>query len=199
MRSSAAARRYARALFGLAEETGSVERVRGELATMAQLFESDRALHHALFRPLHPVAERRAVLRALCERLSQTPILRNFFAYAIDQRRLVDFDAIRAQFEQLADAAAGRLKARVTAAAPLGEAQRERLQRALTARTGRNVELDVTVDPSLIGGVVANVGNVVFDGSLRTQLDQLRDTLSQGGGAAAQRGEAERSSHREGH
>jgi F-type H+-transporting ATPase subunit delta len=106
--------------------------------------------------------------------------VRNFFAYVIDQRRLVDFDAIRAEFEQLADTAAGRLKARVTAAAPLDDAQRERLQRALAARTGRSVELDVSVDPSLIGGDVATVGNVVFDGSLRTQLYQLRDTLSRG-------------------
>jgi F-type H+-transporting ATPase subunit delta len=180
MRSSAAARRYARALFALADESGSIDRVRGELAAMAGLFDSEPALRAALFRPLHPVAERRAVLRALGERLSLTPIVRNFFAYAIDQRRLVDFDAIRAEFEQLADAAAGRMKAHVTAAAPLADAQRERLQRALAARTGRNVELDVTVDPSLIGGVVASVGNLVFDGSLRTQLSQLRDTLSRG-------------------
>jgi F-type H+-transporting ATPase subunit delta len=196
MRSSAAARRYARALFALADETGSIERVRGELAGMAELFEVEPPLRAALFRPLHPVLERRAVLRALCERLSLTAIVRNFFAYVIDQRRLVDFDAIRAEFEELADAAAGLVKARVTAAAPLDDTQRQRLQSALAARTGRTVELDVAIDPSLIGGVVATVGNVVFDGSLRTQLHQLRDALSQGGGAAAQRGEAERSSHR---
>src|SRR2546425_7868879 len=180
MRSSAAARRYARALFALADETGAVARVRGELAGMARLFESDPALRNALFRPLHPVAERRAVLRSLCERLSLTATVRNFFAYSIDQRRLVDFDAIRAEFEQLADAAAGLVKARVTAAAPLGDGPRERLQSALAARTGRRVELEVSVDPGLIGGAVATVGNVVFDGSLRTQLHQLRDTLSRG-------------------
>ncbi len=180
MRSSAAARRYARALFGLAEETGAVAQVRGELAGIAGLFESEPALRKALFRPLHPVAERRAVLRSLCERLSLTSTVRNFFAYAIDQRRLVDFDAIRAEFEQLADAAAGLVKARVTAAAPLDDAQRERLQSALAARTGRTVELEVSVDPGLIGGAVATVGNLVFDGSLRTQLSQLRGALSRG-------------------
>jgi F-type H+-transporting ATPase subunit delta len=180
MRSSAAARRYARALFGLADETGSVAMTRGELATMAGLFESDPALRNALFRPLHPGAERRAVLRSLCERLSVSAIVRNFFAYAIDQRRLVDFDVIRAEFEQLADAAAGLVKARVTAAAPLDDAQRARLQSALAARTGRTVELEVSVDPALIAGAVATVGNVVFDGSLRTQLEQLRHTLSRG-------------------
>ena len=180
MRTSAAARRYARALFALADETGAVTQIRGELAQIAALFGSDPALRNALFRPLHPVAERRAVLRSVCERLSLSAIVKNFFAYAIDQRRLIDFDAIRAEFESLADAAAGLVKARVTAAAPLDDAQRARLQSALAARTGRNVELDVSVDPSLIGGAVASVGNVVFDGSLRTQLQQLRDTLSRG-------------------
>jgi F-type H+-transporting ATPase subunit delta len=180
MRSSAAARRYARALFALADETGSVAQIRGEIAQIAALFESEPALRNALFRPLHPVAERRAVLRTLCDRLSLSATVKNFFAFAIDQRRLIDFDAIRSEFESLADAAAGLVKARITAAAPLDDAQRERLQSALAARTGRSVELDVSVDPSLIGGVVASVGNVLFDGSLRTQLQQLRDNLSRG-------------------
>jgi F-type H+-transporting ATPase subunit delta len=180
MRSSAAARRYARALFALADETGAVAQIRAELAQIAALFESDSALRDALFRPLHPVAERRAVLRSLCERLSLSTIVKNFFAYTIDQRRLVDFDAIRSEFEALADAAAGLVKARVVSATPIDDAQRARLQNALAARTGREVELDVAVDPSLIGGIVASVGNVVFDGSLRTQLQQLRDTLSRG-------------------
>jgi F-type H+-transporting ATPase subunit delta len=180
VRSSAAARRYARALFSIAQESSAVEPIRGELARMAQLFEGEPALHHALFRPLHPVAERRAVVRAVGERLGQSPTVRNFLLYLIDQRRLVDFDTIRAEFDQLADAAAGLVKARVTAAAPLDDAQRERLRQALAARTGRRVELDLAVDPDLIGGAVAVVGNVVFDGSLRTQLEQLRDTLSRG-------------------
>jgi F-type H+-transporting ATPase subunit delta len=180
MRSSAAARRYARALFALARETDAIAVVRGELADIARLFESELPLRNALFRPLHPVAERRAVLLAVSERLRVTPTVRNFFAYLIDQRRLVEFDAIHAEFEHLADEAAGLMTARVTAAAPLDDAQRERLRSALTTRTGRRVELDVSVDPSLIAGAVASVGNVVYDGSLRTQLDQLRDTLSRG-------------------
>jgi F-type H+-transporting ATPase subunit delta len=71
------------------------------------------------------------------------------------------------------------VKARVTAAAPLATPSASRLQSALAARTGRNVELEVSVDPALIAAR-GHVGNVVFDGSLRTQLDQLRDTLSRG-------------------
>src|SRR5262249_29193280 len=118
MRASAAARRYARALFGLAQDSGSVAQVRAELERVAELFETEPALRNALFRPLHPVVERRAVLRSVCERLSLTQTARNFFAYVIDQRRLVDFDAIRAEFEKLADAAAGLVEGRGPPAAP---------------------------------------------------------------------------------
>ena len=180
MRSSAAARRYARALFSLAKESDTVAPTRAQLDSIAELFDTEPALRHALFRPLHPVAERRKVLAAVATRIGVSDVVRNFLTYLIDQRRLVDFDAIRAEFGQLADAAAGRVKAHVTAAAPLDDAQRQRLERALAARTGREVELEVSVDDALIGGAVAVVGNVVFDGSLKTQLAQLRSTLSQG-------------------
>ena len=65
-------------------------------------------------------------------------------------------------------------------ASPLRDDQRERLRRALAARAGREVELEVRVDPTLIGGAIARVGGLVFDGSLRTQLAQLRDNLTRG-------------------
>jgi F-type H+-transporting ATPase subunit delta len=68
----------------------------------------------------------------------------------------------------------------VVAAGPLSDEQRERLRRALAARAGREVELEVRVDPALIGGAIARVGGLVFDGSLRTQLAQLRDNLTRG-------------------
>ncbi len=180
MRSSAAARRYAKALFALAREAGSIEAVRGELDGIAALFESDPALARALFQPLRPVPERRGVLRALCARLGSSGFVRNFFAYLIDQRRLVDFAGIREEYHRLADAHAGRTRAEVLCAAPLRPEQRERLQRALSARSGREVELEIRVDESLLGGVVASIDGVVYDGSLRTQLAQLRSTLTRG-------------------
>jgi len=80
----------------------------------------------------------------------------------------------------LADEAAGRVRAEVRSASPLRDEQRERLVDALASRTGREIDLTVRVDPSLIGGAIATVGGLVFDGSLRTQLSQLRGTLRQG-------------------
>jgi F-type H+-transporting ATPase subunit delta len=180
MRSTAAARRYARALFVLAQETGAIEPVRAELAGVATQLEETPELRAALFRPLHPVAERRAVLRSVAQRQSLSRNVQNFLLLLIDQRRIVDFDAIVAEYERLADEAAGRLAAEVIAASPLRDDQRERLRRALSARVGSDVELAVKVDPALIGGAIAKVGGLVFDGSLRTQLAQLRDNLTRG-------------------
>ena len=180
MRSSVAARRYARALFALAREVDGVAEIRAELDDMAHLLEEHPALARSLFRPLHPAAQRRALLRAVCERAGSSDVVRNFLAYLIDQRRLVDFLAIREQFGRLADSAAGRTRAELVCASPLRDEQRDRLRRALEVRTGCEVELSVRVDHSLVGGAIATVGGLVFDGSLRTQLSQLRGALTRG-------------------
>ncbi len=177
MRSNAAARRYARALFSLAQDGSEVASVAEQLDAMTRLFEASPELKHALFRPLHPVKERSAVLRRVCELAALQPTLRSFMLYLIDQRRLVDFEGICSEFERLADEAAGRVRAEIVTSSPLSDDQKARLERALSARTGRQVQLDVRVDADLIGGAVAEVGGVVFDGSLRTQLAQLRDSL----------------------
>jgi F-type H+-transporting ATPase subunit delta len=175
---TAAGRRYAKALFQLAEESGRVSEVRGELAALAEQLAAHGALADALLRPLYPVAERRSVLSAVADRLGASALIKSFFSLLIDQRRLIQFDAICAEYGRLADERAGLTRATVRAAGELSDEQRERLRRALSARLGREVELAVEVDPSLLGGLVAQVGDVVYDGSLRTQLRQLREGLA---------------------
>lgn len=180
MRSSAAARRYAKALFGLAREENAIDAVRGELTTLSRLLADISEFRDALFRPLHPGAERRAVLTAVCDRVGASATVRNFCAFLVDQRRAIDFDAICEAYGELADRVAGRTRARVVSASPLRDEQRERLRRALAARTGQQVDFDESVDPELLGGAVASVGGLVFDGSLRTQLQRLRTSLMEG-------------------
>jgi F-type H+-transporting ATPase subunit delta len=176
--STAAARRYAKALFGIAREDGTVEETGRELAALAELLEANAELRGVLFRPLHPASERRATLRAVAERLGASATLENFYAFLIDQRRLIDFATIQTEFERLAAEAEGRTEARLRSAQPLDDATRERLVAVLSRRTGRQVSVEVEVDPSLIGGVVVQVGSLVFDGSLQTQLEQLRHNLT---------------------
>jgi F-type H+-transporting ATPase subunit delta len=180
MARKSAARRYAKALFALAREENRVSEVRAEVERLGAAIAASPELRAVLLQPLHPVAERRAVLAAVAERLGASPLLKHFLSFLVDQRRLVDWDAIEAGYGELADAAAGVTKALVRSATPLSDAQRERLQRALERRSGGRVELELEIDPGLVGGAVAQVGDLVYDGSLRTQLRQLRASLARG-------------------
>jgi F-type H+-transporting ATPase subunit delta len=173
-----AAVRYAKALFGLAQETGSVDALRAELDGLVAAIESVPALADVFVRPVHPAGERRRAVEALAGPLGLSPLLAHFCAYLIDQRRTRDLGAIRDEFVRLAEEAAGRVRGEVVSAAPLDSTQLDRVRAALGRRLGRAIDLDVRVDPELVGGLVARVGDLVFDGSLRTQLAQLRAQLT---------------------
>lgn len=176
----AAAERYAKALFQLAKDQGDVAAIRTELHGLGSLLEENEELREVLLQPLHPAAQRRAVLASVAEQLGASNFLKSFYSFLIDQRRLVDFAAIEEAYGELADADAGRTKAQVRSAAPLSDDQRTRLQSALGARAGGTVELELEIDPSLLGGVVAQIGDTVYDGSLKSQLQQLRASLAKG-------------------
>ena len=180
MRGGTAAHRYAKALFGLAEDDHRHREVRDELGKLSSLFADSRELREALLTPLHPASDRKAALREIADRISVSPLVQNFLSYLIDQRRLIDFEAIAAAYGELADEAEGLLSAEVISASPLDDRRKDRLRRALSERTGREVRLEIEVDPALIGGAIAKVGDLVFDGSLRTQLGQLRANLTKG-------------------
>jgi F-type H+-transporting ATPase subunit delta len=180
MARAAAGRRYAKALFALAQESGQVADMRADLEGLGRAISANEKLQDVLLQPLHPAAQRRAVLGAVAERVGASPLLRNFLSFLVDQRRLVDWAAIEAEYQRLADEAAGLSQARVRSASPLSDAQRERLQRALERKSGGKVELVVEIDPTLLGGAVAQLGDVVYDGSLKTQLQQLRASLARG-------------------
>ena len=178
MMAGGAAQRYAKALFGLAQDERRHREVRGELERLAAVFAESREVSAALLTPMHPAAERKAALREIAVRASASPLVQNFLAFLVDQRRLIQFEAIVAAYAALADQAEGLLTADVRVASPLDDRRKDRLRRALSARTGREVKLQIEVDPSLIGGAIAKVGDLVFDGSLRTQLEKLRGNLT---------------------
>ena len=173
-----AAHRYAKALFGLAQDEHRHREVRAEIENLASVFEGNRDASAALLTPMHPADERKAALRAIGDSTGLSPLVQNFVAFLIDQRRLIDFAAIVEAYGELADAAEGMVTAEIVSASPLDDRRKDRLRRALSERTGQEVRLEIKVDPSLIGGAIAKVGDLVFDGSIRTQLGQLRANLT---------------------
>jgi len=178
MRGAAASRRYARAIFQLAAEQGERDALLEEMRRLGGLLDENAELAAVLYRPLHPVAERRAAFEAVAGRLGLSGLARQFVTFLIQQRRMVAFPAVLAELERLADEAAGKVEAEVVSASALGDRQLERVRQALAERTGRDVRVAPRVDPALIGGIVARVGDLVFDGSIRTQLEQLRSNLT---------------------
>jgi F-type H+-transporting ATPase subunit delta len=173
-----AAVRYAKALFALAQETNAVDAVRSELDGLLAAIERVPDLADVFVRPLFPAGERRRALTELARPLGLSPLLTHFCSFLIDQRRTRDLAAIRDEYVRLAEEAAGRVRGEVVSAVPLEPAQLDRVRAALKRKIGREIDLQAHVDPKLVGGLVARVGDLVFDGSLRTQLAQLRAQLT---------------------
>jgi len=170
-------RRYARALFSIGVDRGSFEQLGRELDAVADLWTGSAELRQALENPVFKGTEKRAVLQSLLPRVAPTADVQRFVLLLLERRRLPAVPAIARAYREMADLHTGRVRAHVTSAQPLGPADLERVRQSIERRTGKKVILEAAVDPALIGGLVARVGDLVLDGSVRTQLGTLRDRL----------------------
>jgi F-type H+-transporting ATPase subunit delta len=170
-------RGYAEALFAVAEAEGEASAVEDQLYAFAKALETETRVREALTDPTLPAENKKGLVRDLLgERANPHTV--NALGFLIDQGRARDIGRI---VEELAAVAAERRAhqvAEVRSAVPLDEAQRERLATALSRATGRQVEVKVVVDPTVVGGIVAKVGDEVFDGSVRARLAEARERLA---------------------
>ncbi len=174
---SIVARRYAQALLELGAEEGNLDNIVDEMGAVASAWDSSAELRNALQNPLVPHPLKKAVMQELTERIGAGTTTRNALLLLLDRRRIRSLPYVARQLRELADARKGLVHAEVTTAAPLPEAYYARLQAQLEKMTGKRVAVDRMTDASLIGGVVTRVGDRIFDGSLRTRLQSLRDAL----------------------
>jgi F-type H+-transporting ATPase subunit delta len=174
---SAAAKRYAKAVFDLASEAGEVEKVTKEFGAIGAMIEENQELRTALSNPMVDPTQRKAVMKAVLERINVSPLTKNAVLLITDHRRSDVLPQIATDLNRLSDEKAGRIQAQVTSAAPLSEPQYQKVATALETLTGRKISLARKVDASLIGGVVVSVGDKVFDGSVATRLRELRTAL----------------------
>ncbi len=171
------ARRYARALLEAATGTDSVETA-DHLSGLAAALEGSPELADAFVNPAFGRAQRIAVLEALLRTLGiEDPLLGNFLRLLVDRSRVAALPDIARLFRDLADARGGRLRGQVVSAVEIAPESIQALEEALGKATRRSVTLETRVDPAVIGGVSTQVGSVVYDGTLRTQLDELKRAL----------------------
>ncbi len=179
-RGLAVARRYARALFGLAATPAAADVLRAEIDALTDTILGNEPLRRALFTPIHPRPQRTAIVSELAARLELSREVRAFAALLTDENRMQALPDIRDALRALVDRASGRIEAEVVSARPLGDAEVRELAAALSRRVGTRVTLERRVDPSLLGGALTRVGDLRLDGSLRGQLAALAESLRKG-------------------
>jgi len=171
------ARRYATALLELGTETGQLDGLVEELARAGQVYDASVELRSVLGDPLVSADAKKGILGDVSTRLNLGQVAKNALQLLLDRRRIAALPAIAQRLREMADAQRGILRAEVLTAMPLPEEYFTQLQAQLERVTGRRVALDRKLDPSLICGVVARVGDTVYDGSLLARLRQIKETM----------------------
>jgi F-type H+-transporting ATPase subunit delta len=174
---SIVARRYAQALLELGVEQGNLDKMVDDVASVAAAFESSHELRNALENPLVPHAAKKSVMGELSDQIGAAPMTRNALQLLVDRRRTKTLPYLARTLRELADRRKGVVRAEVTTAIELSDAYYARLQAQLEKMTSKRVVVDKRTDPTLIAGVVTRIGDRIFDGSLRTRLQSLKDAL----------------------
>lgn len=167
---------YANALFEVARVEGSINEVEDELFRFARALEGNDQLRSVLTDEAVPVARRQGVVEDLLG-AKASPVTTNLVSFVVGAGRSRQLPQIIGRLVERAAEAKQSVVGEVRSAVPLTEDQKTRLADALGRATGKTVEVKVILDPSILGGLVAQVGDTVIDGSVRARLDQLRESI----------------------
>jgi F-type H+-transporting ATPase subunit delta len=171
------AKRYAKALEEAAAEADVLEPVGAELERLATLWHEDPAIAAFFGNPGILLKDKAETLKSLSRRMALSPLLARFLDLLLSRHRMQALPGIARLYRDLMNKRLGRVQAAVRTAVPLAPDLTESLRRRLAQVLGRTVLLEPHVDPAILGGIVVQVDSTVYDGSLRTQLKQLRERL----------------------
>lgn len=180
MTNSIVAKRYAKALLELGRDDGNFEKYGQELSDMVGLLDESPELEQVLSNPGFELEDRKAVLAKILDKMSPSPMVANFYKLLMDRNRIGEIRGIEGVYSKLIDDARGITRAEITSASALKDEEIQKLKDSLKAVAGREVQIEVNEDPSLIGGLKARIGDLVLDGSVKTQLESLKDSLRRG-------------------
>lgn len=176
-----AAKLYAQALFSLAQEQNAQEQIAQELRDFSAFVRENDQLRAILSGQAFSRQEREAVLGVIAEKSSLSPLVHRLAKMLISRNRLVLIEAIEKAYQRIWDAQQGIIRGKVTTAETLSDAERQDLEKAFGRKLGKKVLLEQFVEKSILGGLVVSVQGRTFDGSLKTTLMRLTESLDQAG------------------
>ena len=174
------AKRYARALLETARESGKQKEYGQQLDLVRATLDKISELKQVLSNPAIGKNERDEVWREVLNHIELDQIVKNFLMLLMDRGRLIYIDQIADYYNELLDEQQGITRATVRSVAELNDIEIKNLTERLEALVGKKIILEVKGDPSLIGGMVAQIGDLVLDGSLKNELARLKDSLTRG-------------------
>jgi len=171
------AERYVKALFEGATAAASLASVEKDLESMGKALQQSPEFQHFLINPLLTNDQRSASLSAILDKIGANALTHQFITTLIAQKRLPILPAIVAEFARIAAAARGELDVAIIAATPLKDNEISQINGRLSKAYGRKLRLEVSHDPSLLGGVIVRIGSQQLDSSLAGKLRRLKNTL----------------------
>jgi len=174
------AKRYSRALFNLAEEGKAIEQYGVELDGFCELLSELPDLGNALRNPLYPEAVKTKIFNKVAKKLKLSPVIKNFLMLLIDKNRIQHLSEIKDFYHKLIDENSNIARAQVKAAVELGQGDLDLIAATLEKKIGKKIVVEFEQDPSLLGGVFAQIGDLVLDGSVRRQLLNFKESLKRG-------------------
>ena len=180
MSNSAISIRYAKALLNIATEEKQVEQYAKELAEVAAILKREDLLRLLLDSPTFPLEKKTAIMHDIVDHLKLSRGMRSFLDLLLEKGRIILVPQIDLSYRKFADELSGVIRAKITAANDLSDEKVDAIKQGLENQTGKQVVLSVEQDASLIGGLKAEMGGKLFDGSVKTQLKRIAETLAKG-------------------
>lgn len=176
---STVAKRYAQAFFEIAEEEKKLEAYYHELNSVCEIIEGNDEFKAFLANPIVEQKDKKSVIEAILERVKPSPVTANFIRLLTDKQRIVIFREIVEAYREKMDEALGVVRVQVKTAFPLSPELEGKVKEFLTQSTGKKVVMEVAEDKSLLGGLVVKIGDLVYDNSIKTQLNNIRNLLGE--------------------
>lgn len=174
------ARRYAKALVQIGSEDGLIDRFRDELTAIERVFSANADLKAVFANPAFTSEQKKEIMKELIAKVNCSELVGNFLLLLVDKNRVAFLDQIVHTYATLADEQSGIIRPVIRTAFALDDSQIASIQSALEKKSGKKVIPQVTVDQSILGGVITQIGDTAFDSSVKTQLKRIQDILQKG-------------------